>query len=136
MSEEFARIVLRLVVGGIFLAQGYRKALADEQLPHGLDALTTVVAAKRLPAPRALALLVAWVELIGGLLVLIGLLTRLALIPLAAITGIAAVAFKRQEGFFGGWDWPLSVFASSIALLLLGPGRYSIDALLGIDLPL
>lgn len=136
MTEELARVVLRLVLGGIFLAQGYRKVVQADDLPHGMDAIAGLIASKGLPRPRVLAALTAWVELLGGGLVVVGLLTRIALLPLVVIVGIAAVGFKRQQGFFGGWDWPLSVFGGSLALLLLGPGRYSLDTLLGIDLPL
>ena len=65
-------------------------------------------------------------------MVLIGLLTRFAAIPLAAILVVAILGFKRKAGFLGGWDWPFSVLAIVVAIFVLGAGAWSIDALLGL----
>jgi putative oxidoreductase len=132
LAEDLASLVLRLVVGGIFCAQGYRKLFADRDLPFGRNGLTKMIAEKNLPSPAQLALLTAMAELACGLFVLAGLLTQLAVIPLIGIMIMAVTQFKWKLGFYGGWDWPFSVLGSSVALLLLGSGRYSIDAVLDI----
>jgi len=47
-------------------------------------------------------------------------------------TSVAIARVRWQKGFVNGWDWPLSVLGGTIALLLLGSGAYSLDALLGL----
>jgi putative oxidoreductase len=133
MAEALAALILRLVVGGIMTAQGYRKLLADPSAPHGREQLTRVIAGLGFAAARPLALLVASFELLGGVLLLVGLFTRVAAVPLVVILAVAVRA-KWPSGFFGGWDWPLSVLGATLALLAMGAGGWSLDAVLGLPL--
>lgn len=133
MGEVAAALILRLLVGAIMTAQGYRKLLQDPAAPHGRQQLARVIADMGFPAAGQLALLVAVCELVAGVLVLAGLMTRLATIPVIVILLIALRA-KWPSGFFGGWDWPLSVLGATLALLALGPGPWSLDAALGLPL--
>ncbi len=133
MGEVAAALILRLLVGAIMTAQGYRKLLQDPAAPHGRQQLASVIADMGLPAAGQLALLVAVCELVAGVLVLAGLITRLATIPIIVIL-LVALRAKWPSGFFGGWDWPLSVLGATLALLALGPGPWSLDAALGLPL--
>jgi len=128
--EDLAALVLRSVAGAIFVAQGYRKLFGAPDAHHGRSNLVSMIAGRGLPRPGQLALLTSTVELVFGSLVLIGWLTRPAVIPLMLLLVGAIVLFKLREGFFGGWDWPLSVLAALTAILLLGAGEYSVDYLL------
>lgn len=91
-----------------------------------------MITEKGFPIPSVLAALTATTELSCGLLVLAGLFTQLAVIPLIGILLMAVTQFKWKAGFFGGWDWPFSVLGGSLALLLLGSGAYSADAALDV----
>ena len=134
MTTDLAALLLRLVVGAIFLAQGHRKILAPAGAPHGRRALIATIEGRGFPAAAQLAALVGMCELVGGALVITGFLTRLAVVPLIITLIIAAVRFKSDAGFVSGWDWPFSVLGSTAALLLLGGGAYSLDALLRIPI--
>lgn len=125
-----AALILRITIGCIFLAQGVRKVLGQPDAPHGRMALQGLIAGGSLPMPALSATLAGYVELIGGSLVLVGLLTRFALIPLIVIL-LGAIYLKFKQGFLGGWDWPFSVLGACIALFALGSGEFSIDELIG-----
>jgi|SRR5579872_2872333 len=131
-SIDLAALVLRLAVGSIFIVQGYRKTFAPAGAKGSGAALRETIAAGGLPAPALLAKTVALIELIGGGLLVLGLATRIAAVPLGFTLLVAIVGFKWKEGFQGGWDWPLSVLASTIALFVLGAGALSIDHLIGL----
>jgi putative oxidoreductase len=132
--EDLASLVLRLVVGAIFVAQGHRKLFGDPEAHHGRANLTRMLEQRRIMRAPQVALLISVTELLFGSLLVVGLMTRLAVIPLVALLLGAILLFKIREGFIGGWDWPLSVLASSTVILLLGAGGLSLDALLGIGI--
>ncbi len=134
MTVAVAALVLRLSAGLIFIAQGVRKLFAPEDAPHGRRALADMIRRQGLPRPDRLALLVAATELACGVALVIGFLTRIATIPLLAILVVAILGFKRKAGFLGGWDWPFSVAAIDLAILALGAGPWSLDALLRVPI--
>jgi putative oxidoreductase len=129
---DAAALVLRAAVGGIFIVQGYRKTFALPGAKGSGMALRDMIATAGFPAAALLARVVSVVELAGGALLLLGLATRVAAIPLALTLVVAIVRFKWRDGFQGGWDWPLSVLAGTVALFLLGAGGLSIDHFLGL----
>jgi uncharacterized membrane protein YphA (DoxX/SURF4 family) len=100
--------------------------------PHGRENLERLIARRRLPRPDLLAQLVGVTELVGGAALLLGLLTRVATLPLAIVLVVAIGGYKWEQGFLGGWDWPFSVLGIVLAIALLGAGPVSVDALLGI----
>jgi putative oxidoreductase len=62
-----------------------------------------------------------------------GLLTRLASLGIASTMVVAILLVHLKQGFFnpGGVEFPLSLLASTVALILTGPGAWSLDALIG-----
>jgi putative oxidoreductase len=125
-----AALLARVVVGAIFVAQGYIKLMRPPDAPHGRANLEAMIRGRGIAAPRELALLVAALELICGAAVAVGFLTRLVIVPLALILIVAIAGFKFRAGFVGGWDWPLSVVALLGVIFLLGAGAWSADAAL------
>lgn len=134
MTVALASLALRLVVGGIFIAQGWRKVIAPAEASHGRANLERMIASGGFPAAATLAMLVGLAELGCGLAILVGFLLRLAVLPLIVVLLVAIVRFKWKAGFLSGWDWPLSVLGSCVALLLLGAGELSIDRLLSLSI--
>jgi putative oxidoreductase len=139
--------IIRLMVGGIFLSEGIQKFLFPAQLAAGRFAKIG------LPAPEVLGPFVGGVELICGLLVLLGLFTRVAAIPLLITMFVAMLSIKipilfGQElwGFslrplprYGFWAMlhesrnDLCMILGATFLLVVGAGPWSIDARLTRD---
>src|SRR5215813_5074298 len=75
-SAPASVILIRLVVGGVFLSEGIQKFLYPGE--NGVGRFTKI----GIPAPEVMAPFVGVVEIVCGALILMGLLTRLAAIPL------------------------------------------------------
>ena len=119
--------VLRIVVGIVFVAHGWRKIMT------GFDAVSQAFEGMGIPAPLASAILVTFVELLGGALLIVGFKTRFAAIPLGLTMVVAMFAVHWKGGFFlpQGYEFTLVLLASLITLGLLGSGALSIDWLVG-----
>jgi uncharacterized membrane protein YphA (DoxX/SURF4 family) len=124
-----AALLIRVMVGAVFVSEGVQKFLFADQL--GVGRFTKI----GLPSPELLAPFVGTTEIICGSLVLLGLVTRLAALPLLAIMSVALATTKwpilLNQGFWAAahearTDW--SMFLGALFLLLLGAGPWSVDA--------
>jgi uncharacterized membrane protein YphA (DoxX/SURF4 family) len=122
-------ILIRLMVGAVFLSEGIQKFLFPETVGAGRFATIGI------PAPEAAAPFVAVFEIACGSLVLLGLFTRLAVIPLIVIMlvaiGSTKVPILLERGFWAmaheaRTDW--SMLLGSLFLLVAGAGPWSADA--------
>ena len=77
--------------------------------------------------PASLALPVGLLEVVGGIVLLLGLLTRIASILLMAEMIGSTIVAKLPKGFVGGYELDLLLMALTISLILTGPGRLSIE---------
>jgi putative oxidoreductase len=121
-------ILVRFIVGVVFLAEGIQKFLFPLILGSGrFEKLG-------LPFPEFLGSFVGTFEVLCGALVLLGLLTRLASLPLIIIMFVAIVTTKVDifvhEGFWkmlheSRTDW--SMLLGCIFLLIEGGGKWSLD---------
>ena len=124
---DLALLILRVVVGVVFLAHGGQKLFV-----YGLDGVAGAFGQMGVPAAAITGPLTALVELLGGLALVAGLLTRLAGFGLA-ITMIGAIGFAHlTAGFFApnGVEFPLTLLAASVAFAVAGAGRFSLDHLI------
>jgi putative oxidoreductase len=121
-------IIIRMMVGAVFLSEGIQKFLYAEKLGSGRFAKIG------LPNPDFLGPFVGSFEIACGILILIGLFTRLAAIPLFTIMIVAISTTKAQlladTGFWSmlhdsRTDW--SMLLGSIFLFINGAGECSID---------
>lgn len=121
-------VPLRLALGIIFFAHGAQKVLGSFSGP-GLAKFTSFPAPYPFMRPAWLWMgLAAFGELIGGILVLLGLLTRLGAFllfctMLTAIVGVHWPAFFNPQGL----EYPLALLAMALALLISGGGMASVD---------
>ncbi len=123
-----AVVLIRSMVGLVFLSEGVQKFLYPTELGVGRFIKIGI------PAPEMVAPFVGWVEIIGGSLILLGLLTRLAAIPLV-IDMLVAISTTKIPMLFkkGFWamahearvDW--SMLLGLLFLLLVGGGPWSLD---------
>lgn len=121
-------ILIRLMTGAVFLSEGIQKYLYPMALGPGRFEKIG------LPAPEFLGYFVATFEIICGLMILLGLLTRFASMPLIIIMTVAIATTKTDflinDGFWkmmheSRTDW--SMLLGSIFLLIRGGGRWSFD---------
>jgi putative oxidoreductase len=121
-------ILIRLIVGAVFLSEGIQKFLFPDI--RGAGRFEKI----GLPSPEFLGSLVGTFEILCGALILVGLLTRLAGIPLMVIMMVAIATTKAEvladKGFWemmhgSRTDW--SMLLGSVFLLIKGGGHWSID---------
>ncbi|MGH7766783.1 MAG: DoxX family protein [Candidatus Binatia bacterium] len=134
---EFSLFILRVVLGIIFFAHGAQKVLGWYG-GHGLKGTVGFMASMGLPVP--IAYLVCFFEFLGGIGLIVGFLTRLAALAVAAVMVGAIATVHWKEGFFINWELKpgkghgfeanLAYLAMALALFLDGGGLLSIDALL------
>jgi putative oxidoreductase len=126
-----AYVLVRLIVGGVFLAEGIQKFLFAEALGVGRFMRIGI------PAPEVMAPFVGVVETVCGALILAGLWTRLATVPLVIDILVAIITTKipilMERGFWAmvheaRTDY--SMLLGLIVLYLVGAGRLSVDSLL------
>jgi putative oxidoreductase len=123
-----ATILIRLLVGGVFLAEGIQKFLFPAALGVGRFIKIGI------PAPQFFAPFVGVVEIVCGALLIIGLFARLATIPLIIDISVAIVTTKipmlSRAGFWATVHEARTDYCMLLGLvflLLVGSGPFSID---------
>ncbi len=127
------KLLLRLVVGGIFFAHGMQK-LTGAFGGHGLDGTAQMMQSQRLHPPRRQALMAGLAETGGGAALALGVLTPAAAAAIDAVMLTAVRKLHFKNGFFnsqGGYEFNLTLAAAATALVIDGPGAISVDALFG-----
>jgi putative oxidoreductase len=135
-------ILIRIAVGGVFLSEGIQKFLFPNELGVGRFVKIGI------PAPGVMGPFVGIVEIVCGLLVVLGLLTRLAAIPLIIDMCVALISTKIPillgHGFwrfsvsklpsYGFWSMAheartdFAMLLGALFLLFVGAGAWSLDA--------
>lgn len=122
-------LLLRILVGWVFLSEGIQKFLFPAALGSGRFARIGI------PAPQYTGPFVGGVEIICGTLLILGLFTAWAVIPLLIDIAVALATTKMpmllREGFWSAMHearTDFCMFLGLLAILCLGAGLYSIDA--------
>lgn len=128
---DIALLVMRLVFGVFLAAHGVNK------IRGGIEGTSRWFASIGMRWPGVQAWLASGTEIICGSLFAAGLLTPLAAAAMIATMLVAIVTVHRKVGFFiflpgGGWEYCASIAALAAAVSVAGPGRWSMDNLLGV----
>lgn len=123
---QFGPLVLRLGLGGVFLAHAYAKAFS-----FTFAGTESFFRANGFPGWTTYPVFAA--ELLGGLALIFGLRTRLVALALVPVM-LGALRVHLGNGWMftssgGGWEYPLFLIVMLIAQFFSGSGAYSLDAL-------
>ena len=134
---NLAALILRLVLGGLLAGHGAQKLFGSFSGP-GLEGTSGFMEMLGLKPGRPWAYLAGLSESGGGVLTLLGFLNPLG--PLGVVGSMAMAATTAHKGkpiwvTEGGAELPLTNMAAATALILNGPGKWSLDRALGLSLP-
>jgi putative oxidoreductase len=126
--QPYGPAVLRVVTGAVFVAHGAQK-LFGVWGGGGLAATAGFFTQVGLTPAYPLAVLVALVEFAGGLMLILGALTLVAALALAINMTVAIWKVHAAHGFFlpAGFEYNLALIGALVALMLTGPGAFSVD---------
>jgi putative oxidoreductase len=129
-----ALLFLRLVLGWTFIYHGCQLSFGAFGGP-GISGMAGMLAKQNLPLlpPTVWACIAAYGQLLGGITIALGFLTRLGTLPILACMFVAIANVHAPHGFSsqnGGYEYNLNLIADSLLLLLTGPGLISLDALI------
>lgn len=124
---SFGPVIIRVFLGGLFLLHGIDK------FRGGLSGVEEFFASSGVPAASLTAPLTAGLEVVVGVALIAGLLTRLAAAVLALIMMGAIFWVKADGGILGSSELELAYIAGLLSLVLIGPGRLSIDEAMKTD---
>ena len=114
----YGLLPIRIMAGVTFIAHGLPKFFGVSQ---GLGFFQSVNLPPELFVPIAL------LEVIGGLAILLGILTRIASALLIIEMLGAILSVKLSKGFIGGYEFELLLISICLALVIMGPGKISIE---------
>ena len=122
-TQHWGITILRVMVGIIFLAHGSQKVFV-----YGFSGVSGAFRQMGIPAPAVMGPFVALLELVGGVLLVLGVATKWLSILFAIEMAVAVLKVHLSGGFFlpHGFEFALTMFAASCAIALEGPGKASL----------
>jgi putative oxidoreductase len=129
---DLGPLLMRVGIGAAFAYHGWLK------FDGGVDNYAGFLDSLNVPLPDVVAWLQIMAEGIGGVLLIAGLFTRFVTLPLIGILIGAILLVKADLGFIvadgsPGFSYETVLLAGLLGLLFIGPGRYSLDAAIGLE---
>lgn len=116
-NKDFGLFVMRVILAVIFISHGMGKFHAIDQ---------TIIFFSSLGLSAFFAYFVATIEVLGGLLVLLGIFTQYAGMVLAIIMVFSTILVKLKMGYLYA-ELDIAVFALALGIATIGPGRWSLS---------
>ncbi len=133
MDVDLGLLIVRLALGPMLVLHGWNKVFG----PGGLEGTTRWFDGLGLRPARVHARIAAVTEIGAGVAMTLGLLTGLVAAAFVGLMVVAARTDHRGKGYFvfkGGWEYVVLVAVVAVGVASAGPGRWSLDHALGLDL--
>jgi putative oxidoreductase len=121
LNTDAAALILRLFFGGMFIYHGYPKIVNYSEFVNGFDPIGL--------GPDLSLILTIFGEFVCGIFIVLGLFTRLAVIPVF-VTMIVAYFVAHAKDDFMVKMLPFAYLWLCLVIFILGSGRYSLDAII------
>jgi putative oxidoreductase len=125
---DWALLVLRIGLGAIFLGHGLQKVFALFGGP-GIKGFAGMLSGLGFTPALFWAYVAGYTELIGGLFLILGILTRISSLFIFILMVVATLKVHLVKGFFlstGGFEYTFLIACVCLALMMLGGGKFSI----------
>ena len=126
--RDIGLLLARVLLGAVLIVHGGQKLFSN-----GIEGTGAFFESMGVPAAQAAAAFAGTVELVGGILLVLGVLTQLVAVLVVVVMAGAYLYVHQAAGIYaadGGWEL-VAVIGLAVAVFgLVGPGRYSVDALL------
>ena len=123
--KECAMLILRIGIGVVFVGHGW-----DKVVTNGIDKVAGFFASMGIPSPTASAYFGGYVELIGGILLIVGLGTNIVSLLLSVVMAGAIYFVHLKDGFLsvdgGGYEYPLVLLLVLLFFAAAGSGRFGL----------
>lgn len=122
--SALAPLILRLVLGVIFVRHGYPKLFKN------FSGTVQFFESINIKPAKFFAVIVGISEFFGGLALILGIFTQIAALLIAAVMIVDAVYVKKikfKKGLIDGYELDLILLAAALALVFLGPGVFAFD---------
>ena len=130
-AHDLGLLLVRLILGIVLMFHGSQKLFGWFD-GGGMEKFTQSLEELQIPMPQVSAYLSAITEFGGGVLLVLGFLTRLVAIPVAVNMLVAVIAVHAHEfaAAKGGMEYALMLCVVALALVFMGAGRFSVDGCL------
>ncbi len=123
--HAWAPLVVRLALGIIFVWHGYDKVFST-----GIPGVSGFLGSLSFPLPTLFAYILAYGEIVAGLLLIAGLMTHWASKFAVIVAVVAFFTVHMSNGFSiagGGYEYIMLIFAAACSVMITGAGKYSLD---------
>ena len=124
---DLAILILRLSLGIMFTAHGIQKVFGIFG-GTGIEGFSGMLIKLGFAPALFWAYLASYVELIGGLFLILGIFVRSTALSLLILIAVAAVKVHIVKGFFlsaGGFEYAFIIFSVCLALIIMGGGKFT-----------
>lgn len=122
--SQWGLLILRVVVGAIFISHGYGKLTGSPSL----EMFSGMLGGMGWPMPMFFAWVVALTEFLGGIALVLGIFVKPASYLLAFVMLVALAQVKKFD-VFGKGEIDFALLGASLAIAMLGSGKYSTAAM-------